>query len=53
MYIADLELKLKTSVVDTEGQYILINAPVQGSEYFLDFLMHQIGSNNNVYFSVT
>ena len=29
----DLEFKFKSSVLDTKGRYILINATVQGSDF--------------------
>ena len=42
--IKDLEFEFKSSVLDTKGRYILIDATVQGS----DFLLFNIYAPNKV-----
>ena len=47
----DLEFELKSSVVDTDGRLILLDAPVQGSDFlFANIYIHLIGYKDNAHF---
>jgi len=49
----DLKFELKSSVVDTDGRWILIDATVQGSDFlFANIYIYLIGYKDNALSSV-